>query len=325
MYFLKPMRLLLLTALIFIILIYLHKKKLKEIEVPSITFWEKAFNDKKNENRKKINKYVLLILDCIIGMLMIFSFSEPYISKNKSSVHASYLRADASVSKTSKPAKSEDKKNVLFVGENSYLEKAVSVLPYVNLIKSDGTDISNKKVDFYIINNGSTKNVPKGKPVWYTKPGDDIIKKSDPISGNMILKSSQFSYGMNNMKFNGEGYELNNNWEKADELISIDYKPVMYINSDMHIYSSVNWDKSSMVLSPAFPVFIDNIIGYCINNEENYEYSNSSSNGNKDNALQNKNLNYSADLNINLKNVFIAAALILLAAEWMVFKVEYKY
>lgn len=256
---------------------------------------------------------------------MIFSFSEPYILKNKSSVHTSYLRSDASVSKTNKSAKSEDKKNVLFVGENSYLEKAVSVLPYVKLIKSNKIDDSYKGIDFYIINNENIKNVPKGKPVWYTKPGADIIKKSDPISGSMVLKSSRFSYGMNNMKFNGEGYELNNNWEKADELIAINNKPVMYINSDMHIYSSVNWDKSSMVLNLAFPVFIDNIIGYCINDEENYEYSNSSVNGNKDNALQNKNLNYSADLNINLKNVFIAAALILLAAEWMVFKVEYKY
>lgn len=325
MYFLKPMRLLLLTALIFIILIYLHKKKLKEIEVPSITFWEKAFNDKKNENRKKINKYVLLILDCIIGMLMIFSFSEPYVSRNKNNAHTYHPREEVSVSESGRPAENPNKKNVLFVGENSYLEKAVSVLPYVKLIKSNKIDDSYKGIDFYIINNENIKNVPKGKPVWYTRPGEDIIKKSDPIIGSMVLKSSQFSYGMNNMKFNGEGYELNNNWEKADELISIDDKPVMYINSDMHIYSSINWDKSSMVLSPAFPVFIDNIIGYCVNGEENYEYSNSSSNDNKDSALQNKNLNYSADLNINLKNVFIAAALILLAAEWMVFKVEYKY
>ncbi|KPU43357.1 hypothetical protein OXPF_27980 [Oxobacter pfennigii] len=503
MFFLKPLRLLALLGLIFIVLIHLKRRKPKEMEVSSIKLWERVFADISNVKKKRINKYLLLILQLLIGSLIIFSFSEPYLlSKNKDNIYT--LAFDCSMSmnavekgesrmntavkkagefidstpsgsrfnilsmeesakvlkenlgkseakaaigqlkpsnnpldaeKSSKVLNSfgenvvvftdkdvfknknviklgetlrdlgivygsfeaglessycivknygdsqvnadvalkdekgnrlglndvtlkggeekkvffydlpqgiqyinfslenedmllennyypvealAEKKKVLLLGESYYVEKAISILPYVELIKKDKVDFSKEEFDFYIIAGDETEGVPKDKALWWVKEVN-IGSGIPVVEGEISFEDDKFSYGLNNIKAQGRGYETAGD-EETSALIKIDGKTLMYMDKNRHIYSTVDWDNSPLVFTPAFPIFIDNLLGYYLKEDANYKYRDFVINNEQDEGISGT---YNVFSNISIKNVLILAVIILLILEWRVFKLGY--
>ncbi|MBV1818387.1 vWA domain-containing protein [Clostridium cochlearium] len=213
--------------------------------------------------------------------------------------------------------KKNDKK-ILLLGENYFVEKVLKIMNNVQVVKKEKVDFNKEKFDFYIICK-EVKDIPKDVKVWWINTPKDMTSNNE-VKGNINISQNKFTQGMENLKVYGEGFEITN--KNLKPLMYIENKIVMAVDNKGNIYSSLDWNNTDMVITPAFPVFIDNILKINLkDNEKNFEYydyvinENVQSNNNKGNFV--------SYTNINLKNIAIIIILILLIVEWQVFKLGY--
>ncbi|KHO39841.1 hypothetical protein OR62_03835 [Clostridium tetani] len=504
MMFLKPLRLIGLLALSFIVIIHLKNKKLKELEVSSTKLWEKVFEDISKVKKRKINKYILLALHLLIGIFIICAFSEPiFLGKNKDDFYIlafdcsmsmnaiekdksrmeiakekalEYIKSlpknsrinlvhmtenteiikenisksdgekeikklkavkkpldleksnkflnsfgkntviftdkdvfknnkvikigekledigiihggvDKSLNKsfcivknygdlkkkvdialkdnrgndvalnecTLKPkeekkaffhntprnleklnfqiinkdmiyennnysidlSKNNDKK-ILLLGENYFIEKALEIMPNMEIVKKEQIDFNKEKFDFYIICK-EVKDVPKDEKIWWINTPKDMIS-NNKIKGYVNISQSKVTQGMENLKVYGEGIEIVN--KNVKSLMCIDDKAIMAADNKGNIYSSLDWTNTDMVITPAFPVLVDNILKINLrDNKEDFQYYDYVINENE--QLNDNKGSFISYINTSLKNIAIIIVLILLIVEWQVFKLGY--
>ncbi|WIF95427.1 vWA domain-containing protein [Caminicella sporogenes] len=86
MTFLNPMGLLLGVCLPVIILLYFRKKQVVEIKVSNIKLWDEVIEEVEGIRKRKLDRYLLLIIQLLIGLFLVFVFAHPiYLNKFNSS------------------------------------------------------------------------------------------------------------------------------------------------------------------------------------------------------------------------------------------------
>ncbi|WP_027626585.1 vWA domain-containing protein [Clostridium lundense] len=213
------------------------------------------------------------------------------------------------------------KKKVVMLGENYFIERAISILPYVEFSKKENLDFNKDKFDLYIICKKDINDVPEKCNVWWVESPKNMLGKN-VVKGEISIKDSRMVGGINEIKSYGQGNEIVNKDEKLREIMKINNKLVMCSDKNNKLYSSLDWTKCDMVLTPAFPVLVDNVLDNLLfKDKKNYEYKDYVINNQQD---LNTAKTFSNNLmNLNLKNVFVIIILIILIVEWQVFKNEY--
>ncbi|MBC2397731.1 vWA domain-containing protein [Clostridium tetanomorphum] len=215
----------------------------------------------------------------------------------------------------------DNKKKVVILGENYFIEKAISILPYVESTKKESLDFHKDKYDVYIICKKDIKDVPEKHNVWWVEPPEDILD-TKVTKGEINIKNSRLTGGIEEIKSYGEAYEILNKNGLLKEIMKINNKIVMCSDKNNKLYSTIDWNKCDMVLTPAFPVLVDNILkNFLYTNKKNYEYKDYVINNHEDSNIVKTFSN--KFINIDLKNVFVIIILIMLLVEWQVFKNEY--
>ncbi len=159
------------------------------------------------------------------------------------------------------------KKALLITKGNVFLEKALSSIDGIELYKTDNFDIKDDTYDLYIFDGKGPKELPKGGSLLFINPGSD----SPPfftIVGSERGGIAHFSNNTTNKYIEDYSFIVNSAkiikkplW--ADSLISmgddilggigkLDGRKASYISFDVR--------ESDLPLSPAFPIFIYNII-----------------------------------------------------------------
>lgn len=208
------------------------------------------------------------------------------------------------------------KKDVLIIGENYYVKKALSCIPYINLIRYSQKQDLEKKYDFYIVCNDFKNNIPNEGNVWWLNAKND----GRSVKGNIHIEDNKLINYADSLQCFGQGFELDKKDKNITKLITINNKTVMGKDEKGNVYSSIDLDKGNLVLTPMFPVIVDNILGVQLKNNQGYEYRDYFTNDTKSKDIK----TYSPlQSNISIKNVFIVGIFILLILEWKVFRLEY--
>lgn len=214
-------------------------------------------------------------------------------------------------------SKNNDKR-ILLLGENYFIEKALKVMPNIEVVKKEQIDFNKEKFDFYIVCK-EVKDIPKDVKVWWVNTPKNMIS-NNKVKGDINISQNKLTQGMENLKAYGEGIEIIN--KNVKSLMSIDNKTVMVVDNKGNIYSSLDWTNTDIVMTPAFPVFVDNILKINLsNNKDEFKYYDYVIN--KNIQLDNNKGKPVYFINISLKNVVIMIVLILLIVEWQVFKLGY--
>ena len=210
-------------------------------------------------------------------------------------------------------------KKVLLLGENYFIEKALKIIPNIEVIKKEKFDFKKEKFDFYIICK-EVKDIPtKDTKIWWVNAPREM-KSNNKVKGDVSICQSKITQGMENLKVYAEGFEIVD--KNAKPIMSIDNKSIMIVDSNGNIYSSLDWTNTDMILTPAFPILIDNILRINImDNKNDFQYYDYVINQNQ--QLDENKGNFVSHINISLKNIAIIMVLMLLIAEWQVFKRGY--
>ncbi|WP_125153171.1 BatA domain-containing protein [Clostridium rectalis] len=245
------------------------------------------------------------------------------VSKNIETIHFSIVERDM-ISENNYyllNTLEKNKKRVVLIGENYFLEKALKVIPYVEIIKKDNIDTYNEKYDLYVICKDNIKNIPKKSNIWWVHPPKNIVTNKK-IMGGLKINTNILLEKMDENEVYGEAYEIIDNDNEIEEIIKIDNKPVMGIDKKNNIYSSIEWSKCEIVLTPAFPILVENILrNFIFKDSENYN-----SNDFLINNFESKNntkLFPSNLINVDLSKILAVVILIILVIEWQVFRNEY--
>lgn len=163
------------------------------------------------------------------------------------------------------------------------------------------------------------KDAPKDAKIWWVNTPKDMIS-NNKIKGYVSICKNKITQGMENLKVYGEGIEIVN--KNVKSLMCIDDKAIMAADNKGNIYSSLDWTNTDMVVTPAFPVLVDNILKINLrDNKEDFQYYDYVINENE--QLNNNKESFISYINTSLKNIAIIIVLILLIVEWQVFKLGY--
>jgi hypothetical protein len=160
---------------------------------------------------------------------------------------------------------------VLMLGNNYFIEKALLSIPNIKLDIKERWDKDCANYDFYVINNKSDVQIPKGSGVWWTNPDSEFIE--DKIDGN---KKLNILNGIITKNIRGiDAYALDIYTLKAAEeyenMIEVEERPVMMLKQKedkREIYSTIDWNKCSITMTPGSPILVHNILNWGIKKEK---------------------------------------------------------
>ncbi|MFD3157701.1 VWA domain-containing protein [Haloimpatiens sp. FM7330] len=220
------------------------------------------------------------------------------------------------------------KKKVLLIGNNYFVEELMNSIPYVKLDKKDEYDEydeKSNKYDLYIVQDKKNINFSQNDNVWYLNPPDKVLNKNEKIEGKIDFEQNNFSQGIKNEEIYGQVNSLLKKMKNYKSVLSINKNPIMmcgYENKAKRIFSTIDWNKTSLTVTPNFPILVDNILKWTFGDLKvdyrDYDYV-INSDFNKNTSKTIKLINSK----VELQNIVIIVILILLLIEWQVFKHEY--
>lgn len=153
--------------------------------------------------------------------------------------------------------------NVLMIGENYFIEKTLICISNIKLEIKEKWDEQCTNYDFYVINNKAPIQIPKGAGVWWTNPASEFIEGK--VNGNKKLNILKDNITKNIRDIDVYASDVCTlkdvgNYKK---IIKVNQKPAMMYKQSKNvkeIYSTIDWNKSSISVTPGFPILVHNIL-----------------------------------------------------------------
>lgn len=169
------------------------------------------------------------------------------------------------------PIGKEFKKNVYIIGRDSFLEAALKSIPYINLyIEEDLNKENLASMDLLIVNKRLPLEELPTKNLWVLKPDQAILDKKINTASPITANKTGFlaSLSLQNIVFN-DAVALKKN-KDYQNILQIDEEPIMMAKEEQNkkiLLSSVDWQKSNIVLRPEFPILVRNIVDWALEKE----------------------------------------------------------
>lgn len=305
MRFLNPLGLLFSLLLGIIVLFYFKKNQVVEKYVSTTKFWDEIVKEVEGVRTKKIDKYLLLIIQMIIGLLIVISISNPTIIKNINDKQEN----DNIVSHNNKTL--AQKQKIIYIGNNKYIKNALFSIKTIQVDFDSEYSEKYKQYDVYILDKNVDK-LPKDVNKWIIYPQNDNVKGS--INNVKALKfvDSEFSKNIHNKKIYVDKTLYLKQRKGFKTIISVDNKPLAIYginDKSKEIYSSIDFSKTNLVMTSDFPILVKNIVNW-LSYDENIQEVYKNIDDKKDSSPY------------TIKNIILIIALFLMVIEWEVYRRE---
>lgn len=166
------------------------------------------------------------------------------------------------------------KAKVLMLGENYFLRNALLSIPCINVDFKSEYKVQKNEYDLYILNTKPLESqLPKEANIWYLNPTTKMIDGSIDTYSKIKVLDDNFSADINSHNLYIENSFTLKNDGDMNTVLKVEEKPVMSyrIEKDTKkIYSTIDWNKTNMPLQPDFPVLIENIVKWFLNDKKNW-------------------------------------------------------
>jgi hypothetical protein len=160
----------------------------------------------------------------------------------------------------------DHKRQVLFIGENLFLEKALLSIPFIHVEKERNKEPINKRYDLYIVEKeGGVKKLPKSANIWYINPGVEQVAGKIKVAAMMKAIDGPFSKDLDMTKVYTKPISYLKDQEGYRTILQANGKPIMIYGKEKIqkiIYGSIDFNKTNLVMMPDFPIFIENIMNW---------------------------------------------------------------
>lgn len=254
------------------------------------------------------------------------------------------------------------KKKVLLIGENIFLENAISSIPYIHFEKVNNIDEIKNDYDLYIVNKEIDREIKKkidikidqqvGKSVdkgideemnngvdqeiniqkrlrnygiWYLNPKSSMLGGTTKKISKLKAIESPFSKDINMKQVYIEKTPILKEKNKYKIVLEADGKPVMIYgneNNQKRIYSTIDFNRTNLVMMPHFPILIKNTIDYFLDGDK-INYPKNPPNKlvvGEDKQIKKGKIIKSKSFIIRFKEILIVIALLFMVLEWEVYR-----
>ncbi|MCT4592888.1 MAG: BatA domain-containing protein [Anaeromicrobium sp.] len=160
----------------------------------------------------------------------------------------------------------EDKKKVLLIGKNFFLEKALLSIPYIKAEFINEWDESKRAYDLYVVDKEmDIEKLPKEGHVWNMHPKLTAGETENISKLNVV--NDEFSKNLNMNGMYTEKIKFLKEREGYEPILQCDKKNIMICgmeNEQKRIYSTMDFRKTNLVMTPNFPIFINNTIDWLL-------------------------------------------------------------
>ncbi|WFD10701.1 BatA domain-containing protein [Tepidibacter hydrothermalis] len=305
MKFLNPIGLLFSLLLGVIILFYFKKNQVVEKYVSTTKFWDEILKEVEGVRTRKIDKYLLLIIQMIIGLLVVISIANPTIIKNINENQENENIVSCSNQDLNKT------KKIIYIGDNKYIKSALSSIENIKVDFDNEYSEKYKQYDVYILDK-NVDELPKNVNKWITYPQNGNIQGSINSVKALKIVDSEFSKNIHNKKIYVDKTEYLKEKKGFKTMLSVDNKPIIIYgvnDKSKEIYSSINFNKTNLVMTSDFPILIKNMINW-LSYDENIEQTYKNIDDKKDSS------------GYTIKNIILIIALFLMVIEWEVYRRE---
>ncbi|AOY75879.1 vWA domain-containing protein [Clostridium formicaceticum] len=210
------------------------------------------------------------------------------------------------------------KKEVLLIGENDFIEKALKSIRGINWRKSDKMK---EGYDLYII--GDHQKYETTKPVWYLKAEDFLGSEEKQGTEKLTIRGYETSAEMISI----ENPIALKEKEGFQRIIEAGEKPLTIAGIEENnkvIYSSMDLGKTNLPMTPFFPIYVEEML-YWLLDEDFSKNMEDVNNPPGDFMLGETDLYVSPQKSwvpavMKPQNIFIYLAMLLLFIEWKVYK-----
>lgn len=170
------------------------------------------------------------------------------------------------------PMGKEYQKKILLVGDDYYLEKALSSIPYINVEKRKQINHQNQKYDLIIMQKDyqAERDFSKNN-VWYLIPPEEKIVEEKVGQAEPIILSNLLTKNLDLSNYSGE-YETIIAENDEEVLMTAMGEPLIVMGNNKegkYLYSALKWHNSSLPLLPQFPILVENIINCFFTRDDN--------------------------------------------------------
>ena len=164
------------------------------------------------------------------------------------------------------PVGKASQKQVLLVGEDYYLTRALTSIPYINVATQKQWEGGESNYDLYIIKKElSPGTLPPGAKVWWLSPPQELQgrKIKDPVP--LKLLPGSFARNLELREVYAASCPVLNLREGEKTVLEAGGKAVMAYGSKdgaKYLYSTLDWNNTNLPLLPGFPILVDNIINW---------------------------------------------------------------
>ncbi|MCT4621798.1 MAG: BatA domain-containing protein [Marinisporobacter sp.] len=160
----------------------------------------------------------------------------------------------------------DHKKQVLFIGENVFLEKALLSVPFIHVERERNKEPINKSYDLYIVEKeGEAQKLPESANIWYINPDVEHIDGKMKVAAMIKAIDSPFSKDLDMTKVYTKPISYLKDQEGYSTILQANEKPIMIYGKEKMqkiIYGSIDFNKTNLVMMPDFPIFIENIMDW---------------------------------------------------------------
>ncbi|QZY55688.1 BatA domain-containing protein [Crassaminicella profunda] len=158
------------------------------------------------------------------------------------------------------------KRQVLFIGENLFLEKALLSIPYIHVEKQKIGEPIKKDYDLYIVEKeGNIQNLPQNANVWYLSPNLEQIDGKIKVASMVKGIKSPFTKDLDLTKVYTRPISYLKEKEGYGTILQADGKPIMIYGKEKmqrNVYGSIDFNKTNLVMMPDFPILVENTIDW---------------------------------------------------------------
>ncbi len=219
------------------------------------------------------------------------------------------------------------KKDILLIGDNFFIEKALDSIPKIKYTKSNTLADEDKDYDLYIIAKDIL--IPeeiREKNIWYLVPESNLIEGKFQGTKEVFLEDGQLLQE----EVLKEVYISDVNYLKDIKnfypILKVENKPIMVYGLDessKKAYSAIDMEKSNLGFTPYFPILVDELVDWFLDGEYYTEgkYINPPDSFIKGEIkINEENVNFLERKGIvSINKVLIVFAIIFLLVEWKVY------
>ncbi|QXM05249.1 BatA domain-containing protein [Crassaminicella indica] len=217
------------------------------------------------------------------------------------------------------------KKQVLLIGENSFLEKALFSIPSICVEKQKIEEPIKKDYDLYIVGTEEyAKELPSDANIWFLYPKPEEIEGKLKVAAMVKAIDSHFSKDLDMTKVYTRPIPYLKEKEGYVTILQADGKPIMICgkeNNQKKIYESIDFYKTNLAMTIDFPILVDNVIDWffdgCKINAPNNPPAKLVVGNIKHMGKAKENAEI---LEIDFTNILIVVALLFMVFEWEVYK-----